>query len=46
MNGKGSKPRPLSVTRKQFSDNWDRIFKGKKEKRHAKQTRRNPRAQR
>ena len=27
--GKGSKPRPLSVPRKQFEDNWDKIF-GKK----------------
>lgn len=30
MSGKGSKPRPLSVPRKQFDDNWDRIF-GKKQ---------------
>lgn len=29
--GKGSKPRPLSVPRNQFEDNWDRIF-GKKPK--------------
>jgi hypothetical protein len=28
---KGSRTRPLSVTRKTFNDNWDRIF-GKKEK--------------
>ena len=28
--GKGSKPRPIS-DRKQFEDNWDKIF-GKKEK--------------
>lgn len=26
MSGKGSKPRPLSVDRKTFDDNWDRIF--------------------
>lgn len=26
MAGKGSKPRPLSVDRKKFEDNWDRIF--------------------
>jgi len=28
---KGSEPRPLSVTKKQFDENWDRIFgpKGK-----------------
>jgi len=25
--GKGSKPRPIK-DRKQFNDNWDRIFKG------------------
>ena len=25
--GKGSKPRPFSVDRKTFEDNWDRIFK-------------------
>jgi|688.fasta_scaffold11635_30 hypothetical protein len=25
--GKGSKPRPLSVPRKKFDENWDRIFK-------------------
>ena len=31
MSGKGSKPRPLSVSRKQFDDNWERIF-GKKPK--------------
>jgi len=24
--GKGSKPRPLSVSADKFSDNWDRIF--------------------
>lgn len=28
--GKGSKPRPLSIPRKQFEDNWDRIFNQKK----------------
>lgn len=30
MSGKGSKPRPLSVDRKTFDDNWDRIFGAKK----------------
>lgn len=30
MSGKGSKPRPLSVSHKQFGDAWDQIF-GKKE---------------
>lgn len=29
MNGKGSKPRPLSVSRDEFAANWERIF-GKK----------------
>ena len=29
--GKGSSPRPLSVDRKKFEDNWDRIFTKKKE---------------
>lgn len=28
--GKGSKPRPLSIPRKQFENNWDRIFGQKK----------------
>lgn len=27
--GKGSKPRPFSVDRKTFEDNWDRIFSSK-----------------
>lgn len=27
MSGKGSKPRPYSVDKKTFDDNWDRIFK-------------------
>ena len=31
MSGKGSSPRPFSVPRKKFDDNWDRIF-GKKTK--------------
>lgn len=30
MGGKGSKPRPLSVPRKTFEDNWERIFGKKK----------------
>jgi hypothetical protein len=30
-NGKGSKPRPFSVDRKTFEDNWNKIF-GHKEK--------------
>lgn len=40
MSGKGSKPRPFSVPRKVYEDNWDRIFgkkptkKNQKEKQH------------
>ena len=34
--GKGSKPRPLSVPRKKFEENWDRIFGKKKSKRKVK----------
>lgn len=30
--GKGSSPRPYSVTYEQFSSNWDNIFKKKNEK--------------
>jgi hypothetical protein len=30
MAGKGSRARPLSVSKSQFDDNWDKIF-GKKE---------------
>jgi hypothetical protein len=26
MSGKGSKPRPFTVTKEDFSSNWDRIF--------------------
>lgn len=26
MSGKGSKPRPLSIDRDKFEENWDRIF--------------------
>ena len=29
--GKGSSPRPFSVDKKTFDDNWDRIFKKKEE---------------
>ena len=27
MSGKGSRPRPFSVDRKTFNNNWDKIFK-------------------
>lgn len=27
MSGKGSTPRPFSVDKKTFDDNWDRIFR-------------------
>jgi hypothetical protein len=26
MSGKGSKPRPFSVSQDKFAENWDRIF--------------------
>jgi hypothetical protein len=26
MSGKGSKPRPYSVSQNQFADNWDAVF--------------------
>ena len=32
MSGKGSKPRPFSVTPEEFDNNWDRIFSKKDEK--------------
>lgn len=32
MAGKGSKQRPLGVPKKQFDENWDKIFKRKNEK--------------
>ncbi len=30
--GKGSAPRPMEVSRDQYSNNWDAIFKKEKEK--------------
>lgn len=30
MSGKGSRPRPFSVSRKTFETNWDKIFGKKK----------------
>jgi len=37
MSGKGSSPRPFSVSQKQFSENWDKIFgKNKKEEQDRK----------
>ena len=27
MSGKGSKPRPYSVSKAQFDENWDKIFR-------------------
>ncbi len=32
MSGKGSSPRPFSVPRKTYEDNWEKIFSKKKEK--------------
>lgn len=29
---KGSKPRPISVPKKQFDENWDKIFNNKEKK--------------
>ncbi len=37
MSGKGSKPRPLSVPRKIYEDNWDKIFSKKQKKSKDKQ---------
>ena len=31
--GKGSSPRPFSVDRKTFDENWDKIFKAKSDPR-------------
>lgn len=33
MSGKGSKPRPYSVSKAQFDENWDKVF-GKKQMLH------------
>lgn len=30
MNGKGSRRRPMLIDRKQFENNWDKIFKRRK----------------
>jgi len=39
--GKGSKPRPVNIPRKQFEDNWDKIFNNKnKEKKDDDTTKR------
>lgn len=37
MSGKGSKPRPLSVPKKQFEENWDRIFGKQQRERNKRQ---------
>jgi len=37
MNGKGSKPRPLSVSQNKFDAQWDLIFGGKNMKYHRKE---------
>ena len=29
MSGKGSKPRPLSISQEEFESNWDNIFRKK-----------------
>lgn len=39
QNGKGSKPRPKSVTYKVWDQNWQKIFRGKNDsKRNSKKT--------
>ena len=38
MSGKGSKPRPYSVPKEKFDDNWEAIFGKKKEKQNEKQS--------
>lgn len=35
--GKGSKPRPFSVSQNEFATNWDRIFKKNIETKHGDQ---------
>ena len=32
MNGKGSKPRPLSIKYQQYAENWEAIFSKQKQK--------------
>tara|TARA_B100001093_G_scaffold235306_1_gene225575 strand:+ start:273 stop:374 length:102 start_codon:yes stop_codon:yes gene_type:complete len=32
MNGKGDKRRPMKVPKDKYEQNWDKIFKKKKEK--------------
>lgn len=39
MSGKGSTPRPFSVDRKTFEDNWDRIFGNSKVSREIEELR-------
>lgn len=34
MNGKGSAPRPKTVSQETWSKNWDKIFGKKKEKKN------------
>jgi hypothetical protein len=36
MNGKGSKPRPLSVPKEVYDENWDAIFKKPAKKKQPK----------
>jgi hypothetical protein len=40
MSGKGSNPRPFSVPRKVYEDNWEKIFgKNVKDKKENKESR-------
>jgi hypothetical protein len=36
MNGKGSKPRPFSIPKEVYDDNWDKIFKKPRKKKQPK----------
>jgi len=38
MSGKGSSPRPFSVSRDKFTENWDRIFNKKPESKQSADT--------
>lgn len=36
MSGKGSKPRPFSISHKEYCENWDLIFTQKDKEKHEK----------
>ena len=37
MSGKGSKPRPLSISHKEYRERWDQIFSKKDKEKHETQ---------